>query len=82
MTIQEWTISELQSMMATGELTARRLTELYLEQINTIDRNGPQLNSVIEINPDACTIASSLDYERCRGKTRGPLHGVPVLIKD
>lgn len=82
MTLQEWTISELQSMMATGELTARHLTELYLERIDTIDRNGPKLNSVIEINPDARTIASSLDDERCRGKTRGPLHGVPVLIKD
>jgi len=82
MMLQEWTISELQSMMTTGELTARHLTELYLERIDTIDRNGPKLNSVIETNPDALTIASSLDDERRHGKIRGPLHGIPILIKD
>jgi len=82
MTLQEWTIFELQSMMTAGELTARHLTELYWERIDAIDRNGPKLNSVIETNPDALTIASSLDDERRCGKTRGPLHGVPVLIKD
>ena len=82
MALQEWTISELQSMMAAGELTAHHLTELYLERIDAIDQNGPKLNSVIETNPDALTIASSLDDERQRGKTRGPLHGIPILIKD
>jgi len=82
MTLQEWTISELQSMMTTGELTSRRLTELYLERIDAIDRNGPKVNSVIETNPDALAIASSLDYERRRGRTRGLLHGIPILIKD
>lgn len=80
--MQEWTISELQSMMTTGESTARHLTELYLERIESIDTNGPKLNAVIETNPDALTIASSLDNERRHGKTRGPLHGIPVLIKD
>lgn len=80
--MQEWTISELQSMMTAGELTARHLTELYLERIGAIDTNGPKLNSIIETNPDALTIASSLDKERRHGKTRGPLHGIPVLIKD
>jgi amidase len=81
-TLQEWTISELQSMMTGGELTARQLTELYLDRIDSIDTNGPKLNSVIETNPDALTIASSLDKGRRSGKTRGLLHGIPVLIKD
>jgi amidase len=82
MKLQEWTIQELQSMMATGELTARHLTELYLERIDAIDRSGPKINSIIEINPDALAIASTLDNERRSGKTRGPLHGIPILIKD
>lgn len=82
MTLQEWAISELQSMMTTGELTSRSLTELYLERIDAIDRNGPKVNSIIETNPDALAIASTLDDERRRGKTRGPLHGIPILIKD
>jgi amidase len=82
MKLQEWTISELQSMMTTGDLTAHHLAELYLERIDLIDRNGPKVNSVIETNPDALTIASSLDDERRGGKTRGPLHGIPILIKD
>jgi amidase len=82
MTLQEWTISELQSMMTTGELTSRRLVESYLERIDAIDKNGPKVNSVIETNPDALTIATSLDDERRHGKTRGPLHGIPILIKD
>jgi amidase len=82
MTLQEWTISELQSMMTTGELTSRRLTELYLERIEAVDRNGPKVNAIIETNPDALAIASSLDDERHHGKTRGPLHGIPILVKD
>jgi amidase len=82
MILQEWTICELQSMMTAGELTARQFVELCLERIDAIDRNGPKLNSVIETNPDALNIASSLDDERRHGKTRGPLHGIPILIKD
>jgi len=82
MKLQEWTISELQSMMTTGELTARHLVELYLERIEAVDKNGPKVSSVIETNPDALTIASSLDQERRIGKTHGPLHGIPILIKD
>jgi amidase len=81
MMLLEWTISELQSMMNAGELTSHDLVELYLGRIDAIDRNGPKLNSVIETNPDALAIASSLDEERQKGKTRGPLHGIPVLIK-
>jgi amidase len=80
--LREWTIFELQSMMTVGELTARQFVELCLERIDAIDRNGPKLNSVIETNPDALSIASSLDDERRHGKTRGPLHGIPILIKD
>lgn len=82
MIIPEWTISELQEKMESGELTARRLAELYLERISEIDKDGPYINSVIELNPDALEIADTLDVERKEGKTRGPLHGVPILIKD
>lgn len=80
--MQEFSISVLQSKMASGELTSQGLTEMYLERIESIDRNGPRLNSVIETNPDAISIASSLDLERAAGKIRGPLHGIPVLLKD
>lgn len=80
--MEEYSISELQSKMVSGELTARRLAELYLERIDSLDKNGPKVNSVIETNPDALEIASSLDEERAAGKTRGPLHGIPILLKD
>jgi len=82
MIIPEWTIADLQEKMESGELTARRLAELYMERISEIDKNGPYLNSVIELNPDALEIADSLDAERKAGKTRSALHGVPILIKD
>ncbi|MEQ1921833.1 MAG: amidase [Pyrinomonadaceae bacterium] len=75
----EVTIPQLQAKMKSGELTARRLTEMYLERIKQID--GKTL-SVLEINPDALAIADQLDKERKKGKIRGPLHGIPVLIKD
>jgi amidase len=80
--MQEQNISELQEKMTSGELTARQLTELFLGRIDSLDRNGPRLNSVIETNPDALTIASTLDGERLGGKVRGPLHGIPILLKD
>lgn len=79
---EELTIKDAQAAMASGRLTARRLTEMYLERIERIDRRGPALNSVIEVNPDAVSIAESLDRERKAGRKRWPLHGVPVLIKD
>ena len=82
MIIPEWTISELQEKMELGELTARRLAELYLERISEIDKDGPYINSVIELNPEALEIADTLDTERKEGKTRGPLHGISILIKD
>jgi amidase len=80
--MQEYSILELQEKMTSGELTARQLTDLFLERIDSIDRNGPRLNSVIEINKHASEIASNFDDERRAGKVRGPLHGIPVLLKD
>ena len=78
----EATIDHLQAEMAAGRLTAVALTEAYLERIAQIDRAGPKLNSVIELNPDARAIAAELDRERAAGKVRGALHGIPVLVKD
>lgn len=80
--IEEATISQLQAALGSGQLTAERLAEMYLERIDALDRHGPRLNSVIEINPDALEIARSLDRERAEKGARGPLHGIPVLIKD
>ena len=82
MILPEWTIADLQEKMESGELTARRLAELYLERIEAVDKSGPYLNSVIELNPDVLEIADTLDEERRAGKTRGALHGIPILIKD
>lgn len=76
------TIAELQEAMEEGALTAERLTALYLERIEAYDRQGPAINSVLEVNPDAMAIARSLDEERARSGARGPLHGIPVLLKD
>ncbi len=75
-------VAELQSRMTKGTLTSRALTAAYLARIASVDRAGPALNSVIETNPDALTIAAERDAERRAGKVRGPLHGIPVLIKD
>lgn len=80
--LDEETISSLQEKMATGKYTAETLARLYLERINAIDKKGPALHAVIEINPEALSIAKTMDEERKAGKLRGPLHGIPVLIKD
>lgn len=80
--LNEVTIQQLQEQMRKGKLSSKSLTKLYLKRIEEIDKNGIKLNSVIEINPDALEIASKLDQERKEGKLRGPLHGIPVLIKD
>lgn len=80
--LNETTIDVLQEKMKQGSYTSEQLTQLYLDRINAIDKNGYKLNSVIEINPDAITIAKQMDAERKAGKLRGPLHGIPVLIKD
>jgi len=80
--LNEITIDELQQKMKSGEYTSRSITEMYLKRINDIDKNGHAINAVIELNPDALNIADSMDNERKSGKVRGPLHGIPVLIKD
>lgn len=80
--LNEITIDTLQQKMQSGTATAVSLTNKYLKRIKEIDKKGPKINSVIEINPDAIAIATALDKERKAGKIRGPLHGIPVLIKD
>ena len=80
--MEEMSILELQEKMTSGELTALGIVESYLERIEQIDRQGPALNAIIELNPDAPGIAEALDQERKDGRTRGPLHGIPILIKD
>jgi amidase len=79
---QEATIADLGVRLRAGELTVRQLTEAYLARIDAIDRSGPALRSVIEINPDALAIADGLDDELRGGRIRGPLHGMPILVKD
>ncbi|HEY5902769.1 MAG TPA: amidase family protein, partial [Anaerolineales bacterium] len=80
--MEELGIAELQSKMQTGELTARQLAVLYLERIRSLDQAGPKVNSVIELNPEADSIAGALDAERAAGHVRGQLHGIPILLKD
>lgn len=80
--LNEITVAELQDNMAKGAYTSAQITQLYLDRIATIDKNGPKLNSIIEVNPDALTIAKAMDKQRKDGKIRGPLHGIPVVIKD
>ena len=80
--LDEMTIADLQAGMASGKYTSRSMTEKYLARIEEIDKGGPALASVIELNPDALAIADALDKERKTGRVRGPLHGIPVLIKD
>jgi amidase len=80
--MKEYTILELQEEMASGELTAKSITEMYLDQISRLDKDGPAINAVMELNPDALEIAQALDEERRSGQVRGPLHGVPVIVKD
>ena len=80
--LNETTIDALQQKMQSGEYTSRSITEMYLKRIDAIDKNGPKLNAVIELNPDAISIADAMDAERKAGKLRGPMHGIPVLIKD
>jgi amidase len=79
---EEATIAELQAAMQAGTLTSRRLVEAYIQRIRRVDLAGVQLNSVIEVNPDALAIAEQLDRERRRSGPRGPLHGIPILVKD
>ena len=80
--LEEVTIADLQRRMETGQDTSRSLVDKYLARIDALDRKGPGLRSVLEINPEAGGIADVLDAERRSGRVRGPLHGIPVLIKD
>ncbi len=79
---EEATLAGLATAFVDGALTARALTEAYLERIGSLDAAGPELRSVIETNPDALAIADTLDAERRDGHVRGPLHGIPILVKD
>ena len=80
--LDESTIAQISAKLQRGELTSHALVQHYLDRIAAVDKSGPTLNAVIELNPDALAIADNLDAERKRGKVRGPLHGIPVLIKD
>ena len=80
--VEETSIAALQRLMAAGQLTARQLIQVYLERIEAIDRNGPTLRSIVQINPDALMIAEALDDERRTQGSRGSLHGIPMLLKD
>src|SRR4051812_48101873 len=79
---QEASIADLQKAMESGRASAVSLTRDYLERIGKVDKAGPGINAIIEINPDAIGIAKSLDEERKAKGPRGPMHGIPVLVKD
>jgi amidase len=78
----EWTVAQLQAEMASGKLTSENLTREYIARIIALDQNGPGVNAVIELNPDALELARHADKLRKRGIVLGPLHGIPVLVKD
>jgi amidase len=80
--LEEVSIADLQSGMASGQWTSEDITRLYLDRIGQLDRAGPKLRSIIETNPDALEIAAQLDAERAEGNVRGPLHGIPIVVKD
>jgi amidase len=80
--LKEINISRLIEGYEKGSLTSEKVTQLYLDRIEAVDKNGPALNSVIELNPDAITTARQLDDELKNGKKRGPLHGIPIMLKD
>ena len=80
--VNETSIADLQRMLASGEVNSVKLVEQYLARIDAYDRAGPRLNSIVRVNPAALEIAAELDRERLESGPRGPLHGIPVLIKD
>ena len=81
-TIVEASVADLQAAMQSGKINAQKLVKLYLARIRALDKAGPRINSIIELNPDALPIAKALDAERKAKGPRGPLHGIPVLLKD
>src|SRR6266571_9021378 len=81
-TYNEFTVAQLQAEMAGGRLTSVQLTQFYLDRIAALDQAGPNVNSVIELNPDALKLARTADNRRAQGKVIGPLDGIPVLLKD
>jgi amidase len=80
--LEEATIADLQAGMKSGKYTARALAHAYLQRIDALDKQGPRLRAVLEVNPDALATAQALDAERKAKGPRGPLHGIPVLVKD
>ncbi len=80
--IEEMTLDQMRRLMESDEMTSRSLVSAYLDRIEQLDRRGPELRSIIEINPDAMSIAEQLDRERQDKRSRGPLHGIPILVKD
>jgi len=80
--LEEITIAQLQQGYRQGKYTIADVVEAYLERIDAIDRNGPKLHAVIQVNPDAMQIADALDKEMAAGNIRGPMHGIPVILKD
>jgi len=80
--LEEMTLGEMQAGMRSGRFTARSLAEAYLQRIDALDKRGPAINAIIELNPDALAVADMMDRERKEKGERGPLHGIPVLIKD
>src|SRR5215831_9048810 len=77
----EATVAQLQAAMASGRLTSEELTRAYIARILAFDQDGPGVNSVMELNPDAIAMARHADWLRRQGKVLGPLHGIPVLLK-
>lgn len=80
--VSDASVATLQAAMQSGKTSSQAIVRAYLARIKALDKNGPRINSVIELNPDALLIARVLDAERKAGKVRGPMHGIPVLIKD
>ena len=80
--MEEWSITQLHEMMAAGTMSSREIVQFYLERIEQIDQQGPGLNSVLAINPNVLAIAEALDAEQQEDGVRGPLHGIPILLKD
>ena len=80
--LEEATIVEINQGLDSGVLTSEQLVQLYLDRIAAYDQQGPAINSIITLNPDALEIAIALDQERQQQGPRGPLHGIPILLKD